>query len=215
MRLSLWVQSAKHAEVYHLWCQRKTCLLARFSCPGKMFSSRNSVPLRQQSDSKGADLHNIYRRKLCLLLRQIVPSYLIVCNKSSDNNTTSMKKDETRRWPPALKINILASPSLLTNSRNRLYRHCSTPLALSQLMNTGWVRHIYQPLLQNDLSLSFSRKPALRLFAPHSPPFLPFLNAAHFTYKTRRSAKNTTTIITHSIRLFSAPLILFGFANSN
>lgn len=215
MRLSLWVQSAEKAEVYHLWCQRKTCLLARFSCPGKMFSTRNFVSLRQHSDSKGADLHSIYMRKLCLLLRQIVPSYLIICNKSSDNNTTTVKKDETRRWPPALKINILAAPSLLTNSRNRLYRHCSTPLALSQLMNTGWVRHIYQPLLQNDLSLSFSRKPTLRLFAPCSPPSLPFLNAAHFIYKTRRSAENMTTIIMHLVRLFSAPLILSRFANRN
>lgn len=108
-------------------------------------------------------------RKLFLLFRQIVPFYLILCNKSSDNNMLSMKKNETRRWPPALKINILAAPSLFTSSRSRLCSHCSTPLALSQLMNTGRVRHIYQPLLQNDLSLSFSRKPALRLFAPHSP----------------------------------------------
>lgn len=110
-------------------------------------------------------------RKLFLLFRQIVPFYLILCNKSSDNNIISVKKNGTRRWPPAWKINILAAPSLFTSSRSWLYSHCSTPLALSQLMNTGWVRHIHQPLLQNYLSIPFSRKPALKffasLFSPH------------------------------------------------
>lgn len=111
-------------------------------------------------------------RKLSLLFRQIVPYYLILCNKSSDNNIISVKKNGTRRWPPALKINILAAPSLLTSSRSWLYRHCAIPLALSQLMNTGWVRHIHQPLLQNYLSISFSQKPALKFFASLFSPII-------------------------------------------
>lgn len=59
MSLSLWVQSEK-AEVYCLWWQRKMTLSARFSCPGNMFSTRSFISLRQQSDSKGRYLHNIY-----------------------------------------------------------------------------------------------------------------------------------------------------------
>lgn len=149
-------------------------------------------------------------RKLLLLFRQIVPFYLILCNKSSDNNIISVKKDGTKRWPPALKINILAAPSLFTSSRSWLYRHCSIPLPLSQLMNTGWVRHIHQPLLQNYLSISFSQKPAIKfsasLFFPHH-----FYNAAHFICKTRTSLAKNMTVIMHLIRLFSAPLIPFRF----
>lgn len=125
-------------------------------------------------------------RKLFLLFRQIGPFYLILCNKSSDNNIISVKKNGTRRWPPALKMNILAAPSLFTSSRSWLYRHCSVPLALSQLMNTGWVRHIHQPLLQNYLSICFSQNPALKFFASLSSPHH-FFNAVHFIWKTRTS----------------------------